>query len=97
MKHAFIFPGQGSQTVGMLSELANSFPIVKQTFEQASTILGYDLWQLSQAGPEAILNQTDKTQPALLAASVAVWRVWKQQGGRDPDVMAGHSFGNILP
>lgn len=93
MKHAFIFPGQGSQAVGMLSELASSFPIVKQTFEQASTILGYDLWALCQAGPETTLNQTDKTQPALLAASIAVWRVWKQQGGRDPVVMAGHSFG----
>jgi [acyl-carrier-protein] S-malonyltransferase len=77
----------------MLSELADSFPIVKQTFEQASTILSYDLWKLCQTGPESTLNQTDKTQPALLAASVAVWRVWKQQGGSDPNVMAGHSFG----
>lgn len=93
MTHAFIFPGQGSQAVGMLSELASSFPIVKQTFEEASTILDYDLWALCQTGPEASLNQTDKTQPALLAASVAVWRVWKQQGGADPQVMAGHSFG----
>lgn len=93
MMHAFIFPGQGSQAVGMLSELANSYPIVKQTFEEASTILGYDLWALCQTAPEATLNQTDKTQPALLAASVAVWRVWKQQGGTDPQVMAGHSFG----
>jgi len=93
MKHAFIFPGQGSQAVGMLSDLATSFPVVKQTFEHASTILGYDLWALCQTGPESTLNQTDKTQPALLAASVAVWRVWKQQGGCDPKVMAGHSFG----
>jgi [acyl-carrier-protein] S-malonyltransferase len=93
MKHAFVFPGQGSQTVGMLAELATVYPIVKQTFEQASDIVGYDLWQLSQIGPEEILNQTDKSQPALLAADVAVWRIWCERGGTQPSIMAGHSFG----
>ncbi len=93
MKHAFVFPGQGSQKVGMLAELAATYPLVKQTFEEASDLLGYDLWQLSQSGPEETLNQTDKTQPALLAAGVAVWRVWQQQGGSPPAMMAGHSFG----
>jgi [acyl-carrier-protein] S-malonyltransferase len=93
IKYAFVFPGQGSQSVGMLAELASNYPIIKQTFEQASTILGYDLWQLSQEGPEAILNQTEKTQPALLAAGVAVWRVWQQLCKHQPILMAGHSFG----
>ena len=93
MKHAFVFPGQGSQTVGMLAELATIYPIVKQTFEQASDVVGYDLWQLSQTGPEELLNQTDKSQPALLAANVAIWRVWRERGGTQPSIMAGHSFG----
>jgi len=93
MRHAFVFPGQGSQSVGMLADLGAAFPIVKQTFEQASEVLSYDLWKLSQEGPEETLNQTDKTQPALLAAGVAVWRVWQQQGGSEPIFMAGHSFG----
>ncbi|OQW95251.1 MAG: malonyl CoA-acyl carrier protein transacylase, partial [Beggiatoa sp. IS2] len=92
-KFAFVFPGQGSQSVGMLADLAATYPIVRQTFEEASTILGYDLWQLCQQGPEEILNQTDKTQPAMLAAGVATWRVWYQQGGPKPALMAGHSFG----
>lgn len=93
MIYAFVFPGQGSQKVGMLAELAAVYPLVKQTFEEASDLLDYDLWQLSQTGPEETLNQTDKTQPALLAAGVAVWRVWEQQGGPPPTMMAGHSFG----
>lgn len=93
MTHAFVFPGQGSQAIGMLSELSTKFPLVKQTFDEASEVLGYDLWQLTQMGPEKILNQTEKTQPALLAASVAVWRVWLDQGGENPELMAGHSFG----
>jgi [acyl-carrier-protein] S-malonyltransferase len=93
MKHAFVFPGQGSQSVGMLASLSTAYPIVKQTFEEASEILGHDLWTLTQEGPKDILNQTDKTQPALLAAGVAVWRVWQQQQGSLPILMAGHSFG----
>jgi len=93
MTHAFVFPGQGSQAIGMLSDLSTKFPIVKQTFEEASEVLGYDLWRLCQSGPEKSLNQTEKTQPALLAGSVAVWRVWQDQGGEAPELMAGHSFG----
>jgi len=93
MTHAFIFPGQGSQSVGMLADLNATYPIVQQTFEQASDILHYDLWKLSQNGPKESLNQTEKTQPVLLAASVALWRIWQDQGGSKPSFMAGHSFG----
>ena len=90
---AFVFPGQGSQTVGMLADLAAQFPIVEQTFSEASSALGYDLWQLVQQGPAEELNKTWQTQPALLAASVAIFRVWQQQGGKTPAMMAGHSLG----
>ncbi|WP_199063141.1 ACP S-malonyltransferase [Serratia sp. ASV30] len=90
---AFVFPGQGSQTVGMLADLAAQFPIVEQTFSDASAALGYDLWQLVQTGPAEELNKTWQTQPALLAASVAIFRVWQQQGGNMPVMMAGHSLG----
>lgn len=93
MTHAFLFPGQGAQTVGMLAELAEHYPLVQETFAEASAVLGYNLWHLSQQGPQDLLNQTDKTQPALLAASVALWRIWQQQGGSAPQLMAGHSFG----
>jgi [acyl-carrier-protein] S-malonyltransferase len=93
MKYAFVFPGQGSQSVGMLADLNATYPIVKQTFDEASQVLGYDLWGLSQQGPEETLNQTEKTQPALLAAGVAVWRLWQQISGPKPALMAGHSFG----
>lgn len=92
-KFAVVFPGQGSQAVGMLADLAATYPIVERTFAEASTVLGYDLWQLCQHGPESELNQTDKTQPALLAAGVATWRVWRERGGPQPVLMAGHSFG----
>lgn len=90
---AMVFPGQGSQTVGMLTELAAQFPLVEATFAEASAALGYDLWQLAQQGPAEELNKTWQTQPALLAASVAVWRVWQQQGGQQPSWLAGHSLG----
>jgi len=90
---AIVFPGQGSQSIGMLSELAASYPLVNETFAQASDVLGYDLWKLSQDGPEDELNRTDRTQPAMLAAGVAVWRVWQQENGMLPGVMAGHSLG----
>lgn len=93
-KFAMVFPGQGSQSVGMLSELAQQFPIVEQTFKQASEALGYDLWQLVQQGPAEELNKTWQTQPALLAASVAIYRVWQEQYPHlQPAVMAGHSLG----
>ncbi|MGF1698850.1 ACP S-malonyltransferase [Photobacterium makurazakiensis] len=92
-KFAIVFPGQGSQTVGMLAELAEQFAIVKQTFAEASEALGYDLWALVQNGPAEDLNQTHRTQPALLTASVTIWRVWQQQGGEQPALLAGHSLG----
>lgn len=93
-KFAMVFPGQGSQTVGMLAELAEQFPIVTETFKQASEVLGYDLWALVQQGPAEELNKTWQTQPALLAASVAIYRVWQQQyPALKPEVMAGHSLG----
>jgi len=88
-----VFPGQGSQSVGMLAELADQHAVVTDTFREASDVLGYDLWALTQDGPVETLNQTDKTQPAMLAAGVAVWRVWQAQGGATPGVMAGHSLG----
>lgn len=90
---AFVFPGQGAQAVGMLAELAAQFPIVEETFGEASSALDYDLWQLVQQGPAEELNKTWQTQPALLAASVAIFRVWQQQGGKAPALMAGHSLG----
>lgn len=90
---AMVFPGQGSQSVGMLADLAQAYPVVEQTFDEASKALGYDLWQLTQQGPAEELNKTWQTQPALLAASVAIWRVWQQQGGEQPALMAGHSLG----
>lgn len=92
-KFAFVFPGQGSQTVGMLAELAAEYAIVGDTFAEASAALGYDLWQLVSQGPEADLNETHRTQPALLTASVAVYRLWQQQGGVVPAYFAGHSLG----
>ncbi|QQK71813.1 ACP S-malonyltransferase [Pectobacterium versatile] len=90
---AMVFPGQGSQTVGMLAELAAEYPIVTETFAQASEALGYDLWQLTQQGLAEELNKTWQTQPALLTASVAIWRAWQQQGGKTPALMSGHSLG----
>ena len=93
-KIAMVFPGQGSQAVGMLAELAEQFSIVEETFKQASEVLGYDLWSLVQHGPAEELNKTWQTQPALLAASVAVYRVWQQQYPQlQPTLMAGHSLG----
>ncbi|WP_042860221.1 ACP S-malonyltransferase [Dickeya sp. NCPPB 3274] len=92
-KFAMVFPGQGSQSVGMLAELAEKFPLIKETFDEASSVLGYDLWQLSQQGPAEELNKTWQTQPALLTASVALWRLWRQQGGALPTLMSGHSLG----
>ncbi|MGE8280810.1 MAG: ACP S-malonyltransferase, partial [Stenotrophomonas sp.] len=90
---AFVFPGQGSQSIGMLAELAELHPQIRETFTEASEGAGVDLWALSQGGPEEQLNRTEFTQPALLAASIAVWRLWNAQGGAKPAVLAGHSLG----
>ena len=90
---AFVFPGQGSQSVGMLAELAALHPQVRQAFVEASDGAGVDLWALSQGGPEEMLNRTEYTQPALLAAGIAVWRAWQAQGGPQPTLLAGHSLG----
>ena len=92
-KFAIVFPGQGSQAVGMLADLDEQYEIVKQTFAQASEALGYDLWALVQNGPAEDLNQTFRTQPALLASSVAIWRVWQELGLAQPENLAGHSLG----
>ncbi len=88
-----VFPGQGSQSVGMLAELAEVFPVVKETFDEASGVLGYDLWQRSSEGPAELLNRTACTQPALLTAGVATWRCWRRRTDRLPAMMAGHSLG----
>ena len=93
MNIACVFPGQGSQSVGMLGALATAYPEVEETFAAASQALDYDLWQLTQQGPEAELNRTDKTQPVMLAAGVAVWRVWQKRQGTRPAFLAGHSLG----
>jgi [acyl-carrier-protein] S-malonyltransferase len=93
LKLAMMFPGQGSQSVGMLASLAAAEPVVGATFSEASGVLGYDLWALCQEGPEARLSETERTQPAMLAAGIAVWRTWQRRGGPQPDMLAGHSLG----
>ena len=90
-KTAFVFPGQGSQKVGMLAELAEQFSVVRDTFAEASAALGFDLWQIAQSGEG--LDQTENTQPVLLTASIALWRVWLELGGIAPKYLAGHSLG----
>lgn len=90
---ALVFPGQGSQQLGMLRELAERYSVVRTTFEEASDALGYDLWHVTQEGPESALNTTACTQPALLTSSVAIWRVWQELEGPRPMAMAGHSLG----
>ena len=90
---AFVFPGQGSQKIGMLAELASSNPLVKSTFAEASEALGYDLWAMIQQGDQEQINLTERTQPMLLASSVAIWRLWNDKGGPSPAQMAGHSLG----
>lgn len=92
-KFAIAFPGQGSQSVGMLAEIASVYPVVKATFDEASQVLGYDLFTLVMEGPAEELNKTWRTQPALLTSSVALWRVWQELGAPAPAVMAGHSLG----
>ncbi len=92
-KTAFLFPGQGSQSVGMMSALADDFSLVQDTFSEASAVLGYDLWEVSSAGPLEELNKTEITQPAMLVSGIATWRVWQQSSGEQPDFFAGHSLG----
>lgn len=92
-KTAFLFPGQGSQSVGMMSALADEHAQIKTTFEQASEVLGYDLWSLISNGPAEELNKTEITQPAMLVSGIATWRVWQEAGGSLPDYFAGHSLG----
>jgi [acyl-carrier-protein] S-malonyltransferase len=94
MSHtAFVFPGQGSQKIGMLSELAQDHALIKQTFDEASNVLGYDMWDLIQQGEQEAINLTERTQPILLASSVAIWRLWNEHNGAQPSQMAGHSLG----
>src|SRR5581483_5427633 len=95
MSFAFVFPGQGSQSVGMLAALAQADPVVRATFDEASAVLGYDLWQLTQEGPKERLDTTECTQPAMLAAGVATWRLWHSRGGSDPVLVSGHSLGEF--
>lgn len=92
-KFGFVFPGQGSQKLGMLSELAAAYPIIEESFAQASGVLNLDLWQICQHDADNILDRTDITQPALLTASVAIWHLWQQQSGTSPSILAGHSLG----
>ncbi len=92
---AFVFPGQGSQKVGMLADVAAAYPVVGETFAEASEALGYDMWEMVQQGPQEELNLTEKTQPILLTASVALWRVWQQRDGAQPGLLAGHSLGEF--
>jgi [acyl-carrier-protein] S-malonyltransferase len=95
MSLAFVFPGQASQSIGMMSALAKTSPIIEATFAAASTILGYDLWQRCQEGPAELLNATECTQPAMLTAGVATYRLWRERGGAMPHMMAGHSLGEF--
>lgn len=95
MSVAFVFPGQGSQSVGMMSDLASVDPVVRATFDGASTVLGFDLWKLSQEGPGEQLALTEITQPVMLVAGVATWRVWQNRGGARPEWVAGHSLGEF--
>lgn len=92
---AFVFPGQGSQTVGMLAEIAEQHAVIKETFSEASDALGYDMWDLVQNGEQEALNLTETTQPVLLTSSVALWRAWQQQTDKMPSLMAGHSLGEF--
>ena len=93
MKLAGVFPGQGAQSVGMMKELADNYPVVEQTFTEAADVLGYDLWSLVQQGPEEKLTITKYTQPAMFVSGVAAYRVWLEEEGPAPEIVAGHSLG----
>ena len=95
MSLAFVFPGQGSQSVGMMSSLAKFSPLIEATFAEASQVLAYDLWKLCQEGPPEALNSTECTQPLMLTAGVATYRLWRERGGAVPKMMAGHSLGEF--
>jgi [acyl-carrier-protein] S-malonyltransferase len=95
MSLAFVFPGQGSQAIGMMSGLAKVSPVIEATFAEASAVLEYDLWQRCQDGPPELLNSTECTQPAMLTAGVASYRLWRERGGKMPTLMAGHSLGEF--
>lgn len=95
MQSVFVFPGQGSQSVGMLAELAQQDRVIADTFAECSAVLGYDLWRLVQEGPAELLSQTEHQQPAMLAAGIATWRYWLKQGGYTPDAVCGHSLGEF--
>src|SRR5690606_7912902 len=92
-KFAFVFPGQGSQKTGMLAELAAAHPVVAATFAEASEALGQDLWRIISENPDGLLDRTEFTQPALLASSAAIWRLWQEKQGALPEMLAGHSLG----
>jgi len=95
MSFAFVFPGQGSQSIGMLASMSQSDPAIRATFDEASAVLGYDLWTLTQEGPKERLDSTECTQPAMLAAGVATWRLWHNRGGTEPALVSGHSLGEF--
>jgi [acyl-carrier-protein] S-malonyltransferase len=95
MSLAFVFPGQASQSIGMMSALAKTAPVITATFDEASGVLGYDLWRRCQEGPAELLNSTECTQPAMLTAGVATYRLWRERGGKVPAMMAGHSLGEF--
>ncbi|WP_026244606.1 ACP S-malonyltransferase [Dasania marina] len=92
---AFVFPGQGSQKIGMLAGMAAVYPVIQETFAEASEALGYDIWDMVQNGEQGQLNLTERTQPILLTASVALWRCWQQKSALKPALMAGHSLGEF--
>ena len=95
MEFAFVFPGQGSQSIGMVKELSESFSIVRECYQEASDAIEVDLWKIVQEGPAEDLNQTNNTQPAMLAASYAISKIWASSSERSPIIMAGHSFGEV--
>ena len=95
MEFVTVFPGQGSQSVGMMDDLAASYPVVKQTFQAASDAIETDLWEMVVNGPAQQLNQTYHTQPVMLAASYSIWQILQQSTSKLPQMMAGHSFGEV--